>query len=177
MAALSEATDDIPMFTLAGTVHAAKVVSCYDGDTFEAAMYIGDKLWKFDCRMYGYDSPEMKPLKTAANREAEKAAALRAKIALLSCVCDGVDATRAYTNKELDDLVKRNKKLIELRCKQFDKYGRLLVEIPAPIIAPEVHADSKHEPISSNTVNAWMIANKYGYEYTGGTKQIFSASA
>ena len=61
MAALSDATADIPMFTLAGSIRTAKVVSCYDGDSFEAVMFIGDKLWKFDCRMSGYDSPEMKP--------------------------------------------------------------------------------------------------------------------
>jgi endonuclease YncB( thermonuclease family) len=174
MATLSDATADIPKFTFAGSAHTAKVVSCYDGDTFEAAMYIGDKLWKFDCRMSGYDSPEMKPLKIAANREAEKAAALRAKTALLSFVCDGVEAARTYTNKELDDLVKRNKKLIELRCKEFDKYGRLLVEIPAPVIVAEVPADSKHNPVASNTVNSWMIVNKFGYEYKGGTKMTFS---
>ena len=159
MAALSDATAEIPKFTFAGTTHTAKVVSCYDGDSFEAAMYIGEKLWKFDCRMSGYDSPEIKPLKTAPNREAEKAAALRAKTALLSFVCDGVDVVRTYTNKELDALVKQNKKLIDLQCKEFDKYGRLLVEVPAP----------------SSTVNSWMIANNYGYEYTGGTKKIFTA--
>jgi endonuclease YncB( thermonuclease family) len=169
MAALSDATADIPKFTFAGTAHTAKVVSCYDGDSFEAVMYIGDKLWKFDCRMSGYDSPEIKPLKTAPNRDAEKAAALRAKTALLSFVCDGVDVARTYTNKELDALVKHNKKLIDLQCKEFDKYGRLLVDIPAaPPAAPAAAA-------TSSTVNSWMVANKYGYEYTGGTKKLFVA--
>jgi endonuclease YncB( thermonuclease family) len=177
---LSDATANVPKFTFSGSVHSAKVVSCYDGDTFDAVMFIGDKLWKFDCRMSGYDSPEMKPLKTAANREAEKAAALRAKKALLSFICDGVDVLREYTNKELDELVKRNKKLIELQCKEFDKYGRLLVEIPATITAAADAAaatgptDSKHDPVTSNTVNSWMIVNKFGYEYTGGTKMTFS---
>jgi hypothetical protein len=164
MATLSDATADIPKFTFAGSVHTAKVVSCYDGDSFDAAMFIGDKLWKFDCRMAGYDSPEMKPLKTAANREAEKIAALRSKIALLSFVCDGIDVTHAYTNKELDEVVKRNKKLIELQCKEFDKYGRLLVEIPAPELSLS----------PASTVNSWMILNNYGYKYTGGTKNTFS---
>lgn len=166
-AALIDATVDTPAFTFAGTTHAAKVVSCYDGDTFEAVMYIGDKLWKFDCRMCGYDSPEMKPLKTVANREAEKIAALRAKIALLSFVCDGIEPTRPYTNKELNELVKRNKKVIELDCKEFDKYGRLLVEINIP-------QQSEGKDVgSAGTVNDWMIANNYGYKYTGGTKKAF----
>jgi endonuclease YncB( thermonuclease family) len=163
MISLCDATADIPAFTFAGSIHPAKVVSCYDGDTFEAVMHIGDKLWKFDCRMLGYDSPEIKPLKTAPNREAEKAAALRAKIALLTFLCDGVDSTRQYTNKELDELVKRNKKVIELHCKEFDKYGRVLVEVPNTDVG--------------STVNSWMITNKYGYKYTGGAKIKFSTTS
>ena len=158
---LVDATDKIPAFTLAGTNRPAKVVSCYDGDTFEAAMILGDKVWKFDCRMSGYDSPEIKPLKSIANRDAEKAAAIRAKTALLSFVCDGVDNSRSYTNKELDELVSRNKKIIELRCKQFDKYGRILVYVAIP------------ESPTAETVNSWMVKNNYGYEYTGGTKKVY----
>lgn len=170
--ALIDATDDIPIFTFAGSVHTAKVVSCYDGDTFEAAMFIGDKLWKFDCRMNGYDSPEMKPLKTAPNRESEKAAALKAKTALLSFVCDGIDLARSYTNKELDEIVKQNKKLIEIHCKQFDKYGRILVEIPISL------PDTSPSPVTTpTTVNDWMVANKYGYAYTGGTKKLLTFSS
>jgi endonuclease YncB( thermonuclease family) len=156
---LKDATATIPSFTFAGSIHPAKVVSCYDGDTFEAVMFIGEKLWKFDCRMSGYDSPEIKPLKTVANRDSEKAAAVRAKTALLSFVCDGVDSLRTYANKELDELVKQNKKVIELHCKQFDKYGRILVDIPIS---------------ESDTVNAWMVKNSYGYEYSGGTKKVWS---
>lgn len=164
---LIDATDDVPAFTLAGTTRPAKVVSCYDGDTFEAVMFLGDKIWKFDCRMCGYDSPEIKPLKTAPNREAEKIAALRAKIALLSFVCDGIEPSRPYTNKELDALVKRNKKVIVLDCKEFDKYGRLLVEIK--------RSGTSDMGVGSTegTVNEWMIANNYGYKYTGGTKKQF----
>jgi endonuclease YncB( thermonuclease family) len=162
ISALINATADLPAFTLAGTTRQAKVVSCYDGDTFEAAMILGDTLWKFDCRMCGYDSPEIKPLKSAPNRDAEKTAALRSKIALMSHICDGIEPTRPYTNKELNDLVKTNKKIIELDCKEFDKYGRVLVEIK--------HSDGD----VGSTVNEWMIANHYGYAYTGGTKKTFS---
>ena len=161
--ALADATAAIPAFTLA--TRPAKVVACYDGDTFEAVMDLDGKLWKFDCRMFGYDSPEMKPLKTAANREAEKIAALRAKIALLSFVCDGVDIACTYTNKELDDLVRKNKKIIELNCKEFDKYGRVLVEV-------NTVAETLTAP--SSTVNSWMITNKFGYAYSGGTKKAFT---
>lgn len=161
---LIDATDKVPAFTLAGTIRPAKVVSCYDGDTFAAVMTIGtcEQLWKFDCRMLGYDAPEMKPLKTIANREEIKVAALRSKIALASFLCDGIDTSKSYTSKEIDAVVKLNKRIIELRCKEFDKYGRVLVEVP------NTAADS--------TVNSWMIENKYGYPYSGGTKKVFESA-
>ena len=165
--ALEDATAATPLFTLAGTVRRAKVVSCYDGDSFEAVMDLDGKLWRFDCRMLGYDSPEMKPLKTAANREAEKVAALRAKIALLSFLCDGVDIVVSYSNKMLDECVKQNKKIVLLNCKEFDKYGRVLVEVGIP----STPADG------ANTVNNWMITNKFGYAYSGGTKKVYMLSA
>jgi endonuclease YncB( thermonuclease family) len=169
LVALVDATDKIPAFTLAGTTRPAKVVSCYDGDTFEAVMSFGDQIWKFDCRMVGYDSPEIKPLKSAVGREAEKLAALRAKIALLSFVCDNIDVSRPYTNKDLDALVKLNKRIIQINCKEFDKYGRVLVEIP--IMNQSGGSASGGAGSSVESVNQWMVKNGYGYEYTGGTKK------
>ena len=55
----------------------------------------------------GYDSPEMKPSKNNLKREMEKAAAQRAKQAL-------IDLTRQP---------------VFLRVVGFDKYGRLLAEV------------------------------------------------
>jgi endonuclease YncB( thermonuclease family) len=170
---LVDATDKIPAFTLAGTNRPAKVVSCYDGDTFEAVMAFDDKLWKFDCRMMGYDSPEIKPLKSVAGREAEKVAALRAKIALLSFVCDNIDVSRPYTNKDLDALVKLNKRIIQINCKEFDKYGRVLVEIP--IMNQYGGGGAGGGGAGGGSVNQWMISNGFGYEYTGGTKKPWTA--
>jgi endonuclease YncB( thermonuclease family) len=68
----------------------AKVVACYDGDTFHAVVELEGTLWKFPCRMAGYDTPEMKPLKTKEGRETEKAKALAAKQALMSKVCSEI---------------------------------------------------------------------------------------
>ena len=159
MSILAEATDSVPTFSLAGK-RPAKVVSCYDGDTFAAVIEMGGQLWKFDCRMNAYDAPEIKPLKSLPNREAEKQAAIRSKTALLSFVCDGVDAAKSYTNKELDAIVKLNKRIIELQCKGFDKYGRVLVEIPLT---------------DQGAVNVWMIENNYGYAYSGGTRKAWES--
>jgi endonuclease YncB( thermonuclease family) len=155
---LSEATADIPEFSLNGRTLNAKVVSCYDGDTFSAVIPLGEQLWKFNCRMAGYDTPEMKPPASKPGREIEKAKALKAKQALLSHVCDGITEYGTYTKHELNAAIVASKRVIELRCGEFDKYGRLLVEI-------QLAGDG-----AATTVNEWMIEKGYGYRYNGGTK-------
>jgi endonuclease YncB( thermonuclease family) len=163
MQQLLEATDAVPEFTLAGKTLDAKVVDCYDGDTFQAVFAMGDQLWKFNCRMAGYDTPEIKPLKSNPNRDVEKANAVKAKQALLFHVCDSVPALEPVMDKPtMDAAIKRNSKIIKLQCKEFDKYGRLLVSVPLS---------------ESQTVNDWMVQKGYGYAYDGGKKDATFATS
>ena len=48
--------------------------------------------------------------------------------------------------------------MVYVRCGDFDKYGRLLVEILC----------------DDCLVNDWLIQNNYAFAYDGGTKQIWS---
>lgn len=153
---LRTCTAATPEFSMAGKVVTGKVVEAYDGDTCKIAMPLGDQIWKFTCRLAGYDCPEMKPAKTKANRDMEKARALKSKQALVSHICSDIPIHATYTNPELDTLIGKSTKLVQVTCKEFDKYGRLLVEIPT--------ADG------SALVNQWMVQQGYGYVYEGGTK-------
>lgn len=131
-------------------------MACYDGDTFHAVLQTDFGLWKFACRMAGYDTPEMKPPKTKPDRDMEKARAIKAKQALLSHLVDTpIHLGTPATNPELDTTVAKNRRIIPVLCKEFDKYGRLLVDIVL-------------EDVGS--VNAWMVNQGYGYSYEGGTK-------
>ena len=47
---------------------------------------------------------------------------------------------------------------MKLSCKDFDKYGRLLVE---------VYDDD------TVSINNWLIDNGYAFAYDGGTKKIW----
>jgi len=85
-----------------------RVVDVYDGDTLKVLMSYRGKVDVWTVRMNGYDSPEMKPLKTHPNREVEIAKAKRAKEVL-------TEKTAGRT-------------LFLCAC-GFDKYGRLLAEI------------------------------------------------
>ena len=83
-----------PPFSLAGRVTWAKVIACFDGDTFTAALPLFGEVFAFSCRLHGCDTPEMHPPRTVPEpqRAALKARAVLAKQALLSCLCSGVPA-------------------------------------------------------------------------------------
>ncbi len=161
---LKSSSAAVPEFSLSGKTLPAKVVACYDGDTFYAVIPVENQLWKFNCRMAGYDTPEMKPPANKPGREIEKARALKAKQALLSHVCSDVGLAKDMDKKYMDEAVSKNTKIIQLICKEFDKYGRLLVEIPM-------------EDGTAGTVNDWMVKNSYGYSYDGGKKDVSFATA
>mgnify|MGYP001459345647 CR=1 FL=1 len=55
---------ELPKFSLKGMRKNCKVLKIYDGDTlWLASTLFNDKLYRFNIRMLGYDSPEMKPSK------------------------------------------------------------------------------------------------------------------
>jgi endonuclease YncB( thermonuclease family) len=98
-----------PDFSFAGFACLAKVVEYYDGDTVRIAFIPAGAAApvQYKARMLGYDSPELHPLMSRANRVAEKKAAERAREALHAKV--GAEG------------------LVWVKCGKFDKYGRVLV--------------------------------------------------
>ena len=62
------------------------------------------------------------------------------------------------------DKVKENflEKIVKIKCYDFDKYGRLLIDVYLPKNIP----DKKNKTLLSQ----WLIANDYAYAYEGGTK-------
>ena len=107
---LSLATNDIPLFSLNGKIKKCKIVDVYDGDTCKAVFYLNKELHKWNIRMIGYDTPELRPRKNVPNREHEILKAKQARDFLKS-------------------LVMNPNQLVYIKCHEFDKYGRLLGEI------------------------------------------------
>lgn len=105
---LNNLTDDIKLFSLENRTFEAKIVNVYDGDTCYAVFYLNNEPVKFRIRMYGYDSPEMKPPLNLENRDNEIEKAKEAK-------------------HQLENLILN--KIVKLECGSFDKYGRLLGKI------------------------------------------------
>lgn len=122
------------LFSLEGQEHRAKIVDVYDGDTIKCVFPIHDTLYRWNCRLSGVDTPE---LRTRCKPEKE------------------------YGYKVRDYLREKIlNKMVYVRCGDFDKYGRLLVQILC-----------EGEDCS---VNDWLIQNDYAFAYDGGTKQSWS---
>jgi endonuclease YncB( thermonuclease family) len=141
---LMACTNDIPLFSFNGLIVKAKIVDIYDGDTFKACFKFKDNIIKYNCRMQGYDAPEMKPLKNSPTREYEKKAALDAKECFLNLV---------HFNEP--------KYLVSLHIGKFDKYGRLLATIfteDSTVSVNERMINSKHgKPYSGGTKEKFSL--------------------
>lgn len=124
--------DKIKVFSFEGRECQGKVVSVYDGDTVKIVFPLTDKeperLFKWNCRLINVDTPE---LRTKNKKEKE-------------------------FGKKVRDMLREKilNNVVNVKCLDFDKYGRLLVEI-------------FYEGVS---VNQWLIDNNYAKVYQGGKK-------
>ena len=124
----SKIDDKIPKFTLENTKIQGKVVKVYDGDSVHIVFPVFGKMYNWTCRIARVDTPELR-----TKNEKEKKFGYFVKEKLLERIMN---------------------KVVEVHCGDFDKYGRLLVEI-----------------IDTENINDWLIKNKYAFEYDGGTKK------
>lgn len=85
-----------------------KIVSLYDGDTGRMVFRDNLRMIQYKFRLYGVDTPEIKPLLTLPNREEEIKKAKKAK---------------EFLEKEILN------KVVYVEMLEFDKYGRILVKI------------------------------------------------
>ena len=99
-----------PKFTLENHSKLAKVVDVYDGDSCQVVFEHNRLINRWNVRMHGYDTPEMRPRKTVENRLE---------------IIEKAKAARDY----LKSLIMNEDQLIYIKCHDFDKYGRVLGEI------------------------------------------------
>jgi len=94
---------NVNKFTLQGLTKTAKVVKVYDGDTITVVFKHKDEYNKWNCRIYGIDTPELK-----TKNPKEKKAAILARDFLKDMILE---------------------KIVQIECLDFDKYGRLLTNV------------------------------------------------
>jgi endonuclease YncB( thermonuclease family) len=157
---LEECSKDVPEFSLCGLTLRGKVVECYDADTCKIVLPVQNTLYKFTCRLSGIDTPEMKPKKDKPNRENEIVWAKKARAELLRLICP--NNTISFDNldikkDEVINILQSNKRVITVKCSEFDKYGRLLVEL---------FDDDKMEKSYNNI----LVEKEFAVGYDGGKK-------
>ena len=79
----------------------------YDGDTVKVVFYFHDELYRWNVRLYGINTPEMRTSTLNPLRNSIKANAIK---------------SRDY----LKSLFEKTNNLVYIECGDFDKYGRLL---------------------------------------------------
>ena len=97
-----------PKFSLENHTKLAKVVDIYDGDSCRVVFEHNRTINMWNIRMYGYDSPEMRPSLSLENRDDVKQKARESRDYLKGLILN---------------------KTIYLHCLDFDKYGRVLANI------------------------------------------------
>lgn len=129
MTTLSECTyANTDKFSFNDREFQSKCVKVYDGDSITVVFETFGKFYRFSVRMYGYDTPELR-----SSDETEKKYANLSRDCLASLILD---------------------KIITVKCRDYDKYGRILAD---------VHIDDIN-------VNEHMLQHGYARPYDGGKK-------
>lgn len=128
--------ENTPEFSLNGSLKHAKVVKVYDGDTIHVVFQHFDRLFRWNCRICNIDTPE---LRTKNNHEKQLGYIVRDKLI-----------------KMLQD------KMVTVKCYDFDKYGRLLIDV----YMPDEYKDHDYQLLSE-----WMVEHHMAFQYDGGTKK------
>ena len=140
--------DNTSTYSLKGIRTKCNILDVYDGDTLWLAIKIHGSIYKYRCRMYGYDSPEIKPLLKNVNREEE--------------------IRKAHLARDFLKNLLLNKN-VEVEFFDYCKYGRPLINLytyDKLNIYQSLISKRKY-----NLVNNIMISSGHGCHYMGGTKQ------
>ena len=140
---LSDQTIQTPLFSLNDQDHVAKCVKCFDGDSIHIVLLIHGAYKRFKCRMNGIDTPSL-----YASNPLEKQHARNARDFLAKNILD---------------------KLVYVHCGEFDKYGRLLVDV---YTYDKNTFENEHLQFK-NSINHLLIAHGYAKSYNGCKKEPF----
>lgn len=147
-----------PSFGLAGQAFAARLVDVHDGDTLTVvAEVFPSHVFKVQVRLIGIDTPEMTSKNPLVKVQAE-CARLRV-LALLTNETAAVPHPGHLTRSEMVGLLQRHLHLVHVRCRDMDKYGRVLAEV----------ASDEH----GTHVGTLLLQEGLARPYTGGTKDPF----
>lgn len=143
-----------PYLSLNGFTTKARVVSVYDGDTLTLVIPFKNSFYKFNCRMMGIDTCEIK-----SKLQKNKDTAVRARNRVLQLVGVPItDIDMVLTRPKIQSLLAEKVYTCWVKCYETEKFGRTLVDVRLS------------EDASSPTIAEILINEKLAYEYKGDTK-------
>ncbi len=151
-----------PALSLSGLDTLARVVSVHDGDTLTAVVPFAGSYYRFQVRLEGIDTCELRSTANA-NRELAQRARLHLSRLVLECgQGHAPDIGASVTAAAVDGLLDESVCLVRLVCGGFDKYGRLLAAV--------FRGSDGAPPHGSPSFNDALVGARLAYRYAGGTK-------
>jgi endonuclease YncB( thermonuclease family) len=131
----------------------ARVVNIIDGDTLVCIIPYSNNFYKFRVRLHGIDTCEINSKNVFILKKA-----IQAKEYVFTYLTNYSSVEEEVTNKTfIKNYLNNNVILIWIKCKHFDKFGRLLADV--------YNLNNLNESLSELLIN-----NKLGYSYCGRTK-------
>ncbi len=140
--------ENTPEFTFNGKTFLAKVLDIYDGDTITITVKVDGEYSRMNCRLNGIDTPELK----SSDIEEKAAAKISRKHLVLLLL--GRKIENEISREDMKKICGEANGIVKIKCLEFDKYGRLLVEIW----------------VNGICINQKMIEDGFAGPYDGGTK-------
>ena len=153
---LSLYNNETPFFSLKGLKTYARVVNVIDGHTITLIIPIFNECFKFYTRLSGIDTCEIH-----SHNEENKEKGLKAKYRVIELICKNKKLTDiiCIPKKQIIDILDKDVYTVWIECDDFDKYGRLLVNVYL-----EIKKDN------SKSIGDILIDEKLAYKYDGDTK-------
>jgi len=142
-----------PIFTLDGQAMYGRLVGLYDGDTATVALPIFGTVYKFNVRLSGIDTPEMR-----SKLPEVRIQAIRARNRLLQLAGLNIGLDDDLKKKDIMAMLESANYIVWVVCGEQEKYGRTLCKLYKDNFASESFAET-------------LIREKYAYAYGGGTKR------
>lgn len=142
-------------FTLCNYNLLGRIVNIIDGDSLNIILPVFNNYYKFNIRLNGIDTCEIK-----SKIDDNKKKALKARISILNLLTNHT-YPETLTKTDIKHILDKDIILVWVECLNFDKYGRLLANV------------YKLDNISMNKLNSlseYLLQNKLAYKYTGKTK-------
>lgn len=138
-----------PFFNLNGLKSYARVVDITDGDTINCVIPLFNNYYKFNFRLSGIDTCEMK-----SKNELNKKLAIEARDLLFEIITN--NKLKNLSKQEISQILNEDVYLVWIECLNYDKFGRVLAKI------------SLNE--NSESFSEILINKKLAYKYNGEKK-------